>query len=177
MAINVLMELVIAAAAVAKGFSDYLASLVLSLDQAGPHLLTHWNGKFTLQSPGAHGVMLTVDLVAMAAVVIITLLLVIGVKVCGGLTPTSLSATRVGHPVPVTQLSHLDVTASHHMVDAALSGTPSNCAGMLHATAATCLTVYIQGAGHLLSTHHTGILPHIHHAHCHSACWCTTSEV
>lgn len=80
-AINCLMELVIASAAVAKGFSDYLASLIWSLDNAGPHLLTHWNGKFTLSSTGANGVALTIDLVAMAAVLIIMMLLVIGVKV------------------------------------------------------------------------------------------------
>lgn len=80
-AINCLMELVIASAAVAKGFSDYLSSLIWSLDNAGPHLLTHWNGKFTMNSTTATGVVLTIDLVAMAAVLIITMLLVVGVKV------------------------------------------------------------------------------------------------
>lgn len=66
-----------------QGFSGYLASLIMSLDQAGPHRLTSWNGSFLLHSPGANGVMLNIDLVAMGAVLIITLLLVIGVKVCG----------------------------------------------------------------------------------------------
>lgn len=75
-AINVLMELVIAAAAVAKGFSDYLAALIMSLDKAGPHLLKSWSGTFALKSPCC-----SIDLVAMAAVLIITLLLVIGIKV------------------------------------------------------------------------------------------------
>lgn len=74
-AINVLMELVIAAAAVAKGFSDYLAALIMSLDKAGPHLLKSWSGTFALKSPCC-----SIDLVAMAAVLIITLLLVIGIK-------------------------------------------------------------------------------------------------
>lgn len=78
-AVNVLMELVIASAAVAKGFSGYLSSLIKSLDQAGPHLLEHWPGTFTIASPGAKGVMLAVDPVAAGAVVVITLLLVMGV--------------------------------------------------------------------------------------------------
>jgi hypothetical protein len=38
-AINVLMELIIAAAAVASGFSGYLSSLIKTLDDAGPHRL------------------------------------------------------------------------------------------------------------------------------------------
>jgi amino acid transporter len=75
------MELVIASAAVAKGFSGYFGSLIKSLDQAGPHRLDHWSGSFALSGPGANGTMLSIDLVAMAAVLIITLLLVVGIKV------------------------------------------------------------------------------------------------
>lgn len=75
-AINVLIELVIAAAAVATGFSGYLASLIKTLDTLNPnHPLANWNGSTNIISNG-----LTIDLVAAAAVLIITLLLVLGVQ-------------------------------------------------------------------------------------------------
>lgn len=94
------MEVVIAVAAVAKGFSEYLAILIKSLDDTGPHRLTAWPGQdFLINSPGANGVTLHLDLVAMAAVLIVTLLLVIGLEV-------SIVRHEVGnhmHALPVTQ--------------------------------------------------------------------------
>ena len=73
------MELVIAAAAVATGFSGYLCSLIKTLDNATPYpRLTAWNGSGTIQSGG-----LTIDLIAFGAVLIITLLLVLGVHQVG----------------------------------------------------------------------------------------------
>lgn len=79
-AINVLIELIIAAAAVATGFSGYLSSLIKNLDLIGPHRLDNWNGSTLLYGPGANGTMLTIDLVAAGAVLFITLLLVLGVQ-------------------------------------------------------------------------------------------------
>jgi len=48
------MELIIASAAVATGFSGYLGSLIKQLDAvAAVHRLDGWDGSFTIQSPGA----------------------------------------------------------------------------------------------------------------------------
>lgn len=75
-AINVLMELVIAAAAVATGFSGYLCSLIKTLDNATPHpRLAGWSGSGVIQSSG-----LNIDFIAFGAVLVITVLLVLGVQ-------------------------------------------------------------------------------------------------
>ncbi|KAI8473742.1 MAG: amino acid permease-domain-containing protein [Monoraphidium minutum] len=75
-AINVLMELVIASAAVATGFSGYLSSLIKTIDAASPApRLAGWSGTTTIQRGG-----LDIDLVAAGAVLLITLLLVLGVQ-------------------------------------------------------------------------------------------------
>ncbi|WIA13510.1 hypothetical protein OEZ85_007083 [Tetradesmus obliquus] len=79
-AINVLIELVIASAAVATGFSGYLSALIKNLDLIGPNRLSNWNGSTLLYGPGANGNMLAIDPVAAAAVLIITALLVMGVQ-------------------------------------------------------------------------------------------------
>jgi hypothetical protein len=79
-AINVLMELIIAAAAVATGFSGYFAALVKTLDGIthAPRL-TNWPGTFTIVRPGAGGADVKIDLVAMGAVLLVTALLAAGV--------------------------------------------------------------------------------------------------
>lgn len=79
-AINVLLELVIASAAVATGFSAYLASLIKSLDEAAHPQLSSWDGSLLLHSPGANGSTLTLDLVAAGAVLLVAALLVAGVR-------------------------------------------------------------------------------------------------
>jgi amino acid transporter len=80
-AINVLMELVIAAAAVATGFSGYLSSLIKTLDGLSPSpKLGGWDGSMAFERPGLNGSTLSVDPLAAAAVLVITALLVLGVQ-------------------------------------------------------------------------------------------------
>ena len=84
--INVLMEMIIAAAAVAKSFSSYFSSLIVQIDYLVPHPTIQLHPPqtdadfFRVFTTGASGEALTLDFMAMAIVILITLLLMWGVK-------------------------------------------------------------------------------------------------
>jgi amino acid transporter len=84
--INVLMELIIAAAAVAKGFSSYFSSLILQIDILTKHPVVNLHPPqtnadlFRVFTTGASGEPIILDFMAMAVVIVVTLLLIWGVK-------------------------------------------------------------------------------------------------